>query len=484
MRSFNFCRSARKSILLSLGVSEGAGASPEMTHDILRPYSKAPDHACVNSYMAVLLGAGTFRLSRAISRCGWLVGFGALFSLSLFHIFICLRLVEVPRLIQRDVPNATFLGKVFLRPRSYFVLAVLSMLSWYGACAIQLQNVFVNVLSVVTMDMIQHADDWEQLDTPFGWKIVGTILMAIAIVPLSLKTSAKDLQTKASYAVYSMLAIGLIEMACAFSHGIATWFSDQPNNYCMVGKRIPEGLFDMGMAFGGIAILPYVLADMLNPRNAKKVVVKATTRIMLFYLSVAMIGYFGWADTIEKRAPLQVMMQKGFWYQNAARIISALFVLKTVTTFPLTFWPLYREFEALIQLDDSPGLQLQLAWAMRRQQLLKVATKILLVTACLSIMLMSQETKRTCLAIFLGLPLNVGQFVFPACVGCLAIRLHKKILKMRNEAHEPGSVSEVKYLCNSLEVHSAAVHAAAALIILLGIAWFTGTVVQLATPKP
>ena len=29
--------------------------------------------------------------------------------------------------------------------------------------------------------------------------------MAIVIVPLSLKTSAKDLQSKASYAVYSML---------------------------------------------------------------------------------------------------------------------------------------------------------------------------------------------------------------------------------------------------------------------------------------
>ena len=33
MRSFNFCRSARKSILLSLGVSEGAAPSPEMTQD-------------------------------------------------------------------------------------------------------------------------------------------------------------------------------------------------------------------------------------------------------------------------------------------------------------------------------------------------------------------------------------------------------------------------------------------------------------------
>ena len=256
------------------------------------------------------------------------MGFGALTSLSLFHIFICLRLVEVPQLIERDVPNATFLAKIFLLSRSYFFYAVLSMWSWYGACAIQLQNVFLNVLSVVTPDMEQHADDFEDLDTPFGWKIVGTILLAIVIVPLSLKTSAKDLQTKASYAVYSMLAIGIIEMTCASIHGIATWFSDQPNDYCMVGKQIPQGLYDMGMAFGGIAIWPYVLADMLNPGNAKIVVVKATTRIMFFYLFVAMIGYFGWARTIEKRTPLQQMMEMSLWYQNAARIISALFVLK------------------------------------------------------------------------------------------------------------------------------------------------------------
>ncbi|CAE7773407.1 unnamed protein product [Symbiodinium sp. CCMP2592] len=479
MRSFNFCRSARKSILLSLGVSEGAAPSPEMTQDILRPYSKASDLACVNAYMAILLGAGTFRLSRAISRCGWLVGFGALTCLSLFHIFICLRLVEVPQLIERDVPNATFLAKIFLLSRSYLFYAVLSMLSWYGACAIQLQNVFLNVLSVVTPDMEQHADDFEDLDTPFGWKIVGTILLAIVIVPLSLKTSAKDLQTKASYAVYSMLAIGIIEMTCASIHGFATWFSDQPNDYCMVGKQIPQGLYDMGMAFGGIAIWPYVLADMLNPGNAKIVVVKATTRIMFFYLFVAMIGYFGWARTIEKRTPLQQMMEMGLWYQNAARIISALFVLKTVTTFPLTFWPLYREFEALIQLDDSPGLQLHLAWAIRRQRLLKIATKVLLVTTCISNLLLPLETKRYLMAIFMGLPLNVGQFVFPACVGCLAIRRHRQILKMRNEAVEPGGRSEAKYVCNSLEVHYSAVHAAAALMIVLGIVWFIGTLCQL-----
>ncbi|CAE7784574.1 unnamed protein product, partial [Symbiodinium pilosum] len=296
--------------------------------------------------------------------------------------------------------------------------------------------------------------------------------MAIVIVPLSLKTSAKDLQSKASYAVYSMLGIGVVEMICASIHGIATLTSDHPNAYVMVGKQIPQGLFDMGMAFGGVAILPYVLADMLNPRNAKKVVLKATTRIMIFYLLVAMIGYFGWADSIEKHTPLQHMMMMGFWYQNAARIISALFVVKTCTTFPLTFWPLYREFEALISLDESPGLQLQLAWAVRRQQVWKIATKVLLVTACLSHLLLSMRIKRRLMALFMGLPLNVGQFVFPACVGCLAIRLHRKILHVKSETADPGHTSEAKYLCNSLEFHSIAVHIAAALIIVLGIAWF------------
>jgi hypothetical protein len=61
------------------------------------------------------------------------------------HIFICLRLVEVPQLIRQDVPNATFLAKLFLTRRAYWVVAVLSVASWFGASAIQLSNVISNL---------------------------------------------------------------------------------------------------------------------------------------------------------------------------------------------------------------------------------------------------------------------------------------------------------------------------------------------------
>ena len=57
------------------------------------------------------------------------------------------------------------------------------------------------------------------------------MMLAVTIVPLSLKSSAKDLQTKASYAVYAMLAIGAVEMCCAFIHGTFQLLGPNPIKY-------------------------------------------------------------------------------------------------------------------------------------------------------------------------------------------------------------------------------------------------------------
>ena len=63
--------------------------------------------------------------------------------------------------------------------------------------------------------------------------------MAIVIVPLSLKTSAKDLQSKASYAVYSMLGtLGF--------HFLGGFYKDVGECYCRIQSL---GFGDMASAY-------------------------------------------------------------------------------------------------------------------------------------------------------------------------------------------------------------------------------------------
>merc|ERR1712048_582099 len=74
---------------------------------------------------------------------------------------------------------------------------------------------------------------------------------------------------------------------------------------------------------------------------------------------------------------------EGGFYQMAAIVICALFFLKTVTTFPLLFWPLYREVDALICFDETPAVKLRLPWAIRRQYRLKRMMKVILIVLIL-----------------------------------------------------------------------------------------------------
>lgn len=168
------------------------------------------------------------------------------------------------------------------------------------------------------------------------------------------------------------------------------------------------------------------------------------------------IGYFGWANEIQIMTPLQMMMSMNFGYKICARIISFLFIIKTLTTFPLTFWPLYREVEALLDLDEVLGVQLQLPWAVRRQRCLKVATRIVLVTLCLLTLLLNGQSSHQLILLFMGIPLNVCHFAFPACVGCLAIRRH---WQLQTRLHpEVTRENTVEYMFGSIKIHYWAVH--------------------------
>eukprot|EP00931_Biecheleriopsis_adriatica_P122732 TRINITY_DN97751_c0_g1_i1.p1 TRINITY_DN97751_c0_g1~~TRINITY_DN97751_c0_g1_i1.p1 ORF type:complete len:567 (-),score=108.31 TRINITY_DN97751_c0_g1_i1:20-1486(-) len=469
LRSYNFTRSARKSILLSLGVSPVADPSSGTAQDTLRPYSKASDDACVNAYMSCLLGAGTFRLSSAIHRCGMFIGVGALLAMSLFHIFMCLRLVEVPQLIEQDVANTTSLAKVFFSRKGAVLFAVMSIIGWFGACAVQLQSVANDVLRA-------FAGSAPSLELEV--KLICAAGLAVVMVPMSLKTSAKDLQTGASYALYSMLLVGAVEMTCAFTHGMYRWRdctegTETCPTYALFGSNICLGIFDMGLAFGGVAILPYVLADMLNPQNARKVVLKASSRVMVFYLAVSVTCYFGWAETIEYTSPIEMMMQmQGQGYHHAARVISFLFVVKTVFTLPIIFWPLCREVDAFLDLDEDPSLQLQLPWAIRRQQHFKVMLRMFLVMLTLSTTLLDQVWKNDVVSFVIMMSLAVGQFMFPGCVAALAIRWHEKKLLEGRERSGPRVAEgqrEVRYLFSSFRTHYVIVHFTAVFTLIAGL---------------
>lgn len=121
-------------------------------------------------------------------------------------------------------------------------MALLSVLSWFGFCAIQLQHVISNVLTVVAFDVAQYAHREQSMSrTPFGWKLLGALVLGLAIVPVSLKTSAKDLQAKAYYAVYAMFAMSFVEVVCAFINGMSCLRSEEPPNYEAVGDNIAAG---------------------------------------------------------------------------------------------------------------------------------------------------------------------------------------------------------------------------------------------------
>lgn len=263
------------------------------------------------------------------------------------------------------------------------------------------------------------------------------------------------------------------------------------HSYKMVGEplEIAEGGYEMMYAFAGVSLLPYILADLVNPDNARTVAINASKRITTFYLWLGIICYIGWAKEMEtdnefihRRQPMKIMHCLDDYYPYAAMGICALFFLKTVTTFPLLFWPLYREVDALIMFDETPAVKLKLPWAIRRQYHMKRVVKAILIVLILVPALVLDQGHFTLLAFAcVAFATTISQFIFPAAALALAMRRHVELLesrKLRDEMREDcgnpeDSSSVMRYMFGSLKVHYAAVHVNAVVTILLAAAFCT-----------
>jgi len=258
-------------------------------------------------------------------------------------------------------------------------------------------------------------------------------------------TSAKQLHIVSKYAVRSMLAVAAVEISCALSHLLwnyktiehRAWPSihhDGEDDTWLDGislEGVEEGVYGMLMAFAGCGMMPYVIAEMLHPQNAKKVVNKAVWSVGSFYVVVGMTCYFGWGQEIEKTDPMKIMVGLGDPYPQLAGLMLVMFVVKTVCSYPLFFWPLIREIDAVLALHESPSVELRLPWAVRQHQKLKIALRVTTVLLTLGpLLLLDCDSQALFKELFVVVVVLV-QFLAPAALALKSIVIHKRKIQER-----------------------------------------------------
>lgn len=342
------------------------------------------------------------------------------------------------------------------------------MLNWFYACAANLRHLQQNFLTVFILEDTCNIDPLEEKGTmSMLFSVMLLVSLGGFLIYSSLSTGLKDIQRKAKLAVTTMFLVAAIETGCAIIHALYAGVS----NYKMVGnfEDVVSGVYDMMFAFAGVSLLPYILADMVNPHNARKVVLEASGKIMLFYLWVALITYIGWEKEMQERegslTPLKIMKCLGGTYGRSAVVMSFLFCVKTVCAFPLYFWPLYREAEQLLMLDDSPAVKLQLPWAITYHQRSKIVIKTLLISACLFPLMMDKEHWSLMAPVLVGIPINLTQFIFPSLVSALAFQRHLGVLR---ERRQEAKDMQKTYIFDSQWIHWLSIHAFALLCVTLG----------------
>lgn len=396
---FRFERSARRSFVGNLGLGANVG------HDVSRSgelpgrrrevssmdvYAKINDESCVNIYFACLVGIGSFSLSSALAKCGLIPGLIAMTFFSGVHVFLCHRLVEVPQLIEQSFELYASLAKATLPRAMYKITAFSCILTWFTGCYMFQKASLANVVkSMYPLD----GDPDMKLDMCFGFL---KPIFIIILIPLSWYTNVALVSRAAKWQVRAMIAAGTLECLAALVYLFVRWGHVNFWNCRAWGNHITDGLQSMALAHIGIGILPYIVAEMIYPKHATKVINKACGRITTFYMLIAVLGYVGWGDDVLKceKSPLIAMIDvvqtlpesyRGlrWFYYICAYLVVLCFTVKTMCAFPMFLWPLVRECEGFLRIEDSPAAEIILPWATqgksKRRLRLKAALVILMI---------------------------------------------------------------------------------------------------------
>lgn len=451
---YTFKRSAKQSVMLSLGMlprndeaataAGGVHASP----DVFGPYAHASEFTCTLMYMAVVVGDGMLLLSRGMANCGWIPGLAILWGVSWLHHFICTRFVEVPQLLEQNFETFSGVAAYCFGRHAGALFTYLCVYSWAGTCTVSLRSISF------AFRMVMYNDDHPAA----RWSFV----LCLLVSPLALRTNAKALHRSSVVAIGCMVCVAVLESVCALYRG---FFSRRggglgPVSHRWWGSRadILAGTEDFVSAYVGIGMLPYIVAEMLAPAKAHRVISKACRGITAIYTWVAIVCYFGWGEDVVIRAPIQEVVMQGPEGETMAKVIFFVLGIRTIAAYPIFFWAMWREINMCLGGFERAATEVRLPWAIRLKQRFRQSARIGLVVLTWAPLAMSPRAYHFYRDRMIKLPNMLVNFVFPAIGAVVAIISHQA---------RHGAQASWMYVGGNILLHMAATLASASVVL-----WF------------
>mmetsp|Transcript_22237 Transcript_22237/g.48611 ORF Transcript_22237/g.48611 Transcript_22237/m.48611 type:complete len:1004 (-) Transcript_22237:173-3184(-) len=417
--SYNFRMQAHVSVMERLGMSPGSvkrqqhipprgGSTFARGHKRLMKrigaisasdiYLKTKDSSTKRNFLAITLGLSTFDMPTAIAKCGWLVGILSLVGIALLRIFLVNRLLEVPRLVRQNLASYGELGRGCFGNAGFWITAIFVSFWWYGCCSLY---ILFTILQFQTQckdngrKMLRGCVPW------WAW-----LPCTLALLPLVLRRPGqRELRWASIVSLYAMVTCLIMVSICALFNGFRALGTDKvkveydflPPDSGLLRRQsdlLVDAVSSVSHGLLGVAAVPYVVAEMSSPDQAKKVVGDACKVHTVFTVFVGLAGYFGWGRAllneksvlttgpIDQVRKLDGVQDEG-WSDMMAICMQILLVTKTVATYPIYLWPLIREWHGLLNLEDHVAVRLGLPWAFKRAKCRKKLVRYCLIAATL-----------------------------------------------------------------------------------------------------
>lgn len=421
VRSYDFTRDVKKSMLLRYGIYPEMMTQSRSTQDI---YIKNSNESSETLFLSVTVGIGMLDLSRAMAKCGYLCGLPVLFCFAAINLFLCRRLTEIPTLFQRNFGTFGDIALASFGRFGYGIAVTILTLYWLGMCAVHLTTAIV---------MLETGPICNGRPCIVWWQ---KILCLAFFLPHVFHTTKHE-HTYSVVSLYTMCLIAALEMVCSLVHAFELHGVGTPTGepqYSFIGEDWFSGVRTMMLAFNGVAVLPYVVSDMMTPQDARHVVTTACAKKTAIYIPFCIICYIGWGSRFKRSTIEEELFDLGrngsgfYWWSSI--LMNLLLAVKAIASFPLYFWPLCQEVESVLAFADHPALRLRLPWAITqvRRQTVSMNVGLLLLAflpSCSPQTNLAHQTIRELVSV----TNNLVQFCLPSLFAACAIFAHARLVR-------------------------------------------------------